>query len=58
MNPWVWIGGGAGVVLLVSLFMRLGSKRDWGDAFNFRGQPGNWMPPEIPKDEWQKWGKN
>jgi hypothetical protein len=52
------LAGAVGIALIVSLFMRLTGKRDWGSPFNPKGFLGGWTPPEVPEDEWEKWKDN
>jgi hypothetical protein len=52
------VAGAVGVSLIVSLFLRLTGKRDWGSVNNPGGGLGRWTPPELPEDEWEKWGKD
>ena len=50
----IWIilmfaGGG----LVMVLFQALTGRRDYS-----QNPGGEWAPPELPEDEWQKWSKN
>ena len=46
---------GAGII--GAMFRWLTGKRDPGSIFAPKAGT-TWIPPSIPEDEWEKWGKN
>jgi hypothetical protein len=43
----------SGAAIIGILFQALTGRRDSGNVLQPRGF---WRPPEVPEDEWKKWG--